>query len=173
MAKFPTVRIMLALVTHFDWRIEQMDIKMAFLYPEIEEEVYIAIRKGYQEFYPNEKLKEEVFQLLKTLYGLRRSPLAWYKKVDSFLHSKGLVRTNEESSLYISEDLIVILFVDDILLFAKNKETILMAKKWLTDKYKMMDLGDLKQFLRIQIERERKAKIMLVGQERYIRRILE
>ena len=48
-----------------------------------------------------------------------------------------------------------------------------MAKKWLTDKYKMMDLGDLKQFLRIQIERERKAKIMLVGQERYIRRILE
>src|SRR5437588_10513865 len=128
-AKFPTVRIMLALATYFDWEIEQMDIKTAFLYLEIEEEVYIAIPEAYQEFHPNEKLKEELFWLLKTLYELRQSPLAWYKKVDSFLRSKGLVRSNEDSSLYISEDLTVILFVDDILLFAKNKDTILTAKK--------------------------------------------
>ena len=47
-----------------------MDVKTAFLYPEIEEEVYIAIPEVYQQFHPNEKLKEEVFQLLKTLYGL-------------------------------------------------------------------------------------------------------
>ena len=104
---------------------------------------------------------------------MRQSPLAWYKKVDSFLRSKGLVRSNEDSSLYISEDLTVILFVDDILLFAKNKDTILTAKKWLMDKFKMTDLGDLKQFLGIQIEQDRKAKTMFVGQERYIRRILK
>ena len=148
---------------YFDWEIEQMDIKTAFLYPEIEEEVYIAIPEAYQEFHPNEKLKEEVFWLLKTLYGLRQSPLAWYKKVDSFLRSKGLVRSNEDSSLYISEDLTVILFVDDILLFAKNKDTIVTAKKWLTDEYKMTNHGDLKQFLEMQIERDRKAKTMFVG----------
>ena len=46
MAKFTTVRIMLALATHFDWEIQQMDDKTAFLYPEIEEEVYIAIPEG-------------------------------------------------------------------------------------------------------------------------------
>src|SRR5437588_4564559 len=143
---------MLALATHFDWEIEQIDVKMAFLYPEIEEEVYIANPEAYQEFHPNEKLKEEVFQILKTLYGLRQSPLACYKQVDGFLYSKGLVRSNEDSSLYISEDLIVILFVDDILLFAKNKDTILTAKKWLTNEYKMTDLGDLKQFMGMQIE---------------------
>ena len=53
-----------------------MDVKMAFLYPEIEEEVYIAIPEAYQEFHPNKKLKEEVFRLLKILYGLWQSPLA-------------------------------------------------------------------------------------------------
>jgi len=51
-AKFPTVRIMLALATHFDWEIEQMDDKTAFLYPEIEDEVYISIPEGYRQFHP-------------------------------------------------------------------------------------------------------------------------
>ena len=50
MAKFTTVRIMLALATHFDWELEQMDVKTAFLYPEIEEEVYIKIPEGYKLF---------------------------------------------------------------------------------------------------------------------------
>ena len=67
--------------------------------------------------------------------------------MDRFLRSKGLVRSNEDSSLYISKDLIVLLFVDDILLFAKDKATIQEAKGWLTSEYKMADLGDLKQFL--------------------------
>ena len=48
-AKFPTVRIMLALAMHFDWEIEQMDVKTAFLYPEIEGEIYISIPEAYQE----------------------------------------------------------------------------------------------------------------------------
>ena len=85
---------MLALATHFDWEIEQIDVKTAFLYPEIEEEVYIAIPEANQEFHPYEKLKEEVFWLLKTLYRLWQSPLAWYEKVDGFLYSKGLVQSN-------------------------------------------------------------------------------
>ena len=63
MAKFPTVRIMLALATHFDWEIHQMDVKTAFLYPEIEDEVYISIPEGYQQFHPDEALIEEVFRL--------------------------------------------------------------------------------------------------------------
>src|SRR5437588_5534032 len=76
-AKFLTVRVLLALATYFDWEIEQMDVKTAFLYPTIEEEVYIAILEGYWMFYLNDKSKAQVFQLVKTLYGLRQSLLAW------------------------------------------------------------------------------------------------
>ena len=172
-AKFPTVRIMLALATHFDWEIHQMDVKTAFLYPVIEDEVYISIPEGYQEFHPDKKFTEEVFRLQKTLYGLRQSPLAWYRVVDSFLCSKGLIRSNEDSSLYISESLIVILFVDDILLFAKDMATIQEAKGWLTSQYRMTDLGELRQFLGMQIMRNRKDREMFLGQQRYFRRILE
>ena len=70
MAKFPTVRVLLALATYFDWEIKQMDVKTAFVYPTIEEEVYIAIPKGYWMFYLDDKSKAQVFQLVKMLYGL-------------------------------------------------------------------------------------------------------
>ena len=53
-AKFTTVRMMLALATHFDWKVEQMEVKTAFLYPEIKEEVYIKMPEGYKLFYPKD-----------------------------------------------------------------------------------------------------------------------
>ena len=93
--------------------------------------------------------------------------------MDRFLQSKGLVWSNKDSSLYISKDLIVLLFVDDILLFAKDKATILEAKEWLKSQYRMTDLGELRQFLGMQIERDRKNRKMFLGQRRYFDRILE
>ena len=172
-AKFATVRILLALATHFDWEVEQMDVKTAFLYPEIEDEVYISKPEGYNAFHPDEMDTGEVFRLVKTLYGLRQSPLAWFKVLDKFLRSKGLTRSNEDSSLYISKDLIILIFVDDILFFSKDKNKITEAKGWLMGEYKMTDLGDLKQFLGMQIERDRKNRKMFIGQKRYFQKILE
>jgi transposase InsO family protein len=172
-AKFTTVRIMLALATHFDWEIEQMDVKTAFLYPEVEEEVYISIPEGYKMLYPEDDEVGEVLRLIKTLYGLRQSPLAWFRVLDRLFRSKGLSRSNEDPSLYISRDLILLVFVDDIVFFAKSKEAITKAKSWLRDEFKMVDLGDLKLFLGMQITRDRTRRTLFLGQERYTQKILE
>ena len=71
MAKLPTIRVLLALATYFDWEIEQMNIKTAFLYLTIEEEVNIAVPEGYWMFHPDDKSKVQVLQLVKMLYGLQ------------------------------------------------------------------------------------------------------
>jgi len=172
-AKFPTVRIMFALAAHFDWDIEQMDVKTAFLYPEIDEEVYIKMPEGYRLFYPDDENAEGVARLCKTLYGLRQSPNAWFKVLDRLFRSKGFSRSNEDPCLYISENLIILIFVDDIVFFAKDKEAIRVAKGWLSDAFKMVDLGELKLFLGMQITRDRSRKILFVSQERYISKVLE
>ena len=100
-AKFTTVRIMLALATHFDWEEEQMDVKTAFLYPEIEEEVYITMPEGYKLFHPKDQNAERIARVMKTLYGLRQSPRAWFKVLDRLFRSKGFSRSNEDSSFTI------------------------------------------------------------------------
>ena len=55
---------MLALATHFNWEVEQMDVKTAFLYPEIEEKVYIKMLEGYKLFYPKDQNAEGVARLV-------------------------------------------------------------------------------------------------------------
>src|SRR5437660_12863160 len=99
-----------------------MDVKTAFLYPMIKEEVYIAIPEDYWMFHPDDKSKAQVFQLVKTLYGPRQSPLSWFKVIERYLRSKGLMRSNEDASLYILKDLINLIFADDILLFLPSNE---------------------------------------------------
>ena len=150
-----------------------MDVKTAFLYPEIEEEVYIKMPEGYKLFYPEDQNAEGIARLIKTLYGLRQSPRAWFKVLDRLFRSKGFSRSNEDSSLYISGDLIILIFVDDIVLFSKNKEAIREAKRWLSEAFRMVDLGSLKLFLGMQIDRNRGERTMFVKQERYVTKVLE
>ena len=150
-----------------------MDVKTAFLYPVIEEEGHIKMPEGYQLFYPTDQNAEGIARLIKTLYGLRQSPRAWFKVLDQLFRSKGFSRSNEDSSLYISGDLIILIFVDDIVLFSKSKEAIREARGGLSEAFKMVDLGSLKLFLGMQIDRNRGERKMFVGQERYTTKVLE
>ena len=55
---------MLALATHFDWEVEQMDVKTAFLYPEIEEEVYSRMPEGCKLVYLKDQNAEGIARLI-------------------------------------------------------------------------------------------------------------
>ena len=45
-AKLPKIIVLLALATHFDWEIYHMDFKIAFLYPELKDSVYMMPPEG-------------------------------------------------------------------------------------------------------------------------------
>ncbi len=64
--KWSTIRIMIALVTHYSWKMSQMDVKITFLNNDFKEEVYVKQPKGFEKS-NNENL---VCKLNKTLYGL-------------------------------------------------------------------------------------------------------
>ena len=70
-AKFSTSRVLLALATYFDWVIHHMDVNTAFLYPELEEIVYMTPLEGCDEFQPDHKPIPKMLKLLKCLYGLK------------------------------------------------------------------------------------------------------
>jgi hypothetical protein len=98
-----------------------MDVKTTFLNGEIEEEVYIEQPEGF--VVHNDK--SHVCRCKKALYGIKKSPRAWYEKMDGFLMSLGFKKSDVDPNLYYhidgNECLILVLYVDDVFLTGSEK----------------------------------------------------
>ena len=66
-ARMDTVRMIIALATHKNWMISQLDVKSAFLHGELSEDVYVEQPRGYE----NKGSEHLVYKLHKALYGLK------------------------------------------------------------------------------------------------------
>jgi hypothetical protein len=65
-----------------------MNIKSAFLNDFLQEEVYVAQPKGFQDpQYP-----EHVYKPKKAPYGLKQAPRAWYERLTTYLLAHGFIR---------------------------------------------------------------------------------
>jgi len=83
-AKLQSLHMMLALAVVHDWEFKQMDAVTAFLNPNVDGDVYMALPQGI------EADKPQVSKLRKSLYGLKQAPRFWYEHIDHFLRSLGL-----------------------------------------------------------------------------------
>lgn len=182
-AKLTSLRMLLALAAHFDWEIEQLDVVTAFLNPPIDENVYMEIPSGIklgttQNVPPP---STHVVKLRKALYGLKQAPRLWYQHIDRFLQSIGFTRSTADPNVYIQngdssnphDRVILLLYVDDLLLFGSSPRRIQQIKELLKQQYQMSDLGPAQQFLGLQIQRNRSTHTITLHQQQYIRQVLE
>ena len=87
----------------------------------------------------------------KDLYGLKQAPRAWYERLLGYLIRIGFQRTNDNSSLYIKEELdkkIVLLqiFVDDTF-FTRNDDLCKYFSKEISKEFEMSMFGEIKLFI--------------------------
>jgi hypothetical protein len=120
-ARYTSIKTIIALVAKMKWNLHQMDVKIAFLNGVIEEEVYIDQPQGFE----LEDRKSHVCKLKKASYGLRQARRAWYGRIDSFLTSLGFTKSKADSNLYFkimdNEPVILLLYVDDLFLTREEK----------------------------------------------------
>jgi hypothetical protein len=68
-ARLESIRILLFVACHLDFKLYQMDVKIAFLNGVLQEEVYVEQPKGFQDpHHPH-----HVYKLKKALYGLKHA----------------------------------------------------------------------------------------------------
>ncbi|KAK1663542.1 hypothetical protein QYE76_051701 [Lolium multiflorum] len=91
-ARLESIRILLAFAAHYGFKLQQMDIKSAFLNGPLHEEVYVKQPPGFED--PH--LPDHVFKLNKALYGLKQAPRAWYR-VGTDLSNPSLTPTHLKS----------------------------------------------------------------------------
>nr|GEW72817.1 ribonuclease H-like domain-containing protein [Tanacetum cinerariifolium] len=130
--------------------IYQMDINNAFLYGDLIEEVYMLPPPGF--FDPSDK---RVCKLKKSLYGLKQAPRQWNQKLRETLKENGFEQSKNDHSFFFKKNekfsLFLLVYVDDIIVTGTSKVEIAKFKRFLCNRFKFTDLGELKYFLGIEV----------------------
>lgn len=167
-ASMTTVRMLFAAATQNNLVIKQFDVKTAFLYGDLEEELYMEC----PEEYPAPRGK--VCKLNKSLYGLKQAPRQWNVKFDSFLKKYELKQSRIDKCLYYSEDMKVLLaiYVDDGIVAAKDEKLASSLINYLKGKLEVKEM-DCKSYLGFQVIRKRDEKTISLTQSHYVEKVLE
>nr|GEY79712.1 hypothetical protein [Tanacetum cinerariifolium] len=87
-ARIEAIRLFLAYVSFMGFTVYQMDVKSAFLYGTIDEEVYVMQPLGFQD----PEFLAKVYKVEKAMYGLHQAPRAWYGTLSKYLLKNGFQR---------------------------------------------------------------------------------
>ena len=169
--RFDTLRTLLAIAAIEDWDIQQVDIKGAYLNGQLKEEIYMKQPTGYEDG------TKRVCILFRLIYGLKQAGNVWNEEFDQTMKNMGYTRLRTDYCAYVlrtSDDMsILIVWVDDINMFAKKRSTNEELIKRLKEKYEITVLGEPTLLLGIHIQRDRKNRSITLSQAQYVRKILE
>ncbi|GKD04760.1 retrotransposon protein, putative, ty1-copia subclass [Tanacetum coccineum] len=165
-----SIRVILALTTCKDYKLEQLDVKTTFLHGNLKEVIYMRQPPGYEQ-------GNKVCLLKKSLYGLKHSPRQWYKRFDEYMLSNGFKHSSYDSCVYYrsyapGEYIYLLLYVDDMMIACKSKAKIGPAKSSLKREFDMKELGEAKKILGMEIVKDRSRNILRVSQSGYVSKIL-
>jgi len=167
--RFETLRAALALSTIYDWEINQMDVKNAYLHAYLHDEIYMRQPPGYDDG------TGRVCKLLRSLYGLVRAANIWNQELDETLRELGFHSTRADSCCYIRKEndkfAMLLIWIDDITSFAKTKEENRMIEEGLRRKYEIKSMGKPSLLLGIKISRTHRQ--IALSQTHYINKIIE
>ena len=169
-ARYETLKLLIALAAQNQWQIYHLDVKSAFLNGKLDEDIYVEQPAGFV----IEGADNKVYKLKKALYCLKQAPRAWYSCIDSHLHKLGFKRSKSEFTLYVRKRLenviIVSIYVDDILIIGNVEQEIAEFKEEMQHDFEMSDLGIMSYFLGIEIEQLSNG--IFLSQRKYISSIL-
>ena len=127
--RYETVCLLLATAALENWDIEALDVKTAFLYGDLDEEIYMQQPEGFI----IKGQEHKVYKLKKAIYGLKQASYAWNKQIHKSLQKLGFERCLSDSGIYVRDHnstiTVVIVYVDDVLFMGSHDEVIAEIKK--------------------------------------------
>lgn len=161
-----TFRLVMILAVINGLVISSGDVSGAFLYANVDEEIYIQLPDGKHA------------RLIKSIYGLKQAAYNWREECDNTLiKDAGLIRTNHDKCLYFKHnsskelEALLMMHTDDFLNANKNQSTKDQIINALKMKYDIKDTTDENQYLGMNIFTS--AKKNSIGISAYINRLLK
>ena len=166
-----SLKILLTVANNKKMFLRTFDINHAFLYADLNEELYI----------PHPQNNKIVTPLKKSLYGLKQSPYNWNNTLKQFMNSIGLHDSIYSPGLYVSEDesIMIAAYVDDCIIAAEQEDKLEQYMKILKNKFALKELGfminnQLKtDILGLDLNYDRTEGIIQLNIKNYIEKMFE
>ncbi|SGY77719.1 BQ5605_C005g03707 [Microbotryum silenes-dioicae] len=169
-ARFSSIRCLLALAAANGYHVHQADIDKAYLHGELDHDIWMTTPRGFD--FPS----DQVLRLRRSIYGLKQAGRIWNRHIDTSLRSLGYTATGTDHCIYSRIDdqkqpHYIALYVDDLLIVSPALDEIERVISGLEQRYGVKRLGPAEYILGIQIRRLEDGSIAL-SQECYIMDVL-
>ncbi|GJS11759.1 putative ribonuclease H-like domain-containing protein [Tanacetum coccineum] len=170
-ARIEAIKLFLAYASFTNFLVYQMDVKSAFLYGTIEEEVYVSQPLHFVDL----EFPKKVYKVEKALYGLHQAPRAWYETLSTYLLDNGFYRGQIDKTLFIKrvkgDILLVQVYVDDIIFGSTKKSLCTDFEQIMHKRFQMSSMGELTFFLGLQVKQKEDG--IFISQDKYVGEILK
>ena len=169
--RLETICTLLACAISENWEIQQMDVKGAYLNSTIKEEIYMEQPEGYDDGTGCQ------CQLIKSIYGLKQAGCEWNIEFNQQLKAHGWKPSMVDPCAYFQKTTegieIIVVWVDDLLLFASNKALMTRMKSELQSIFEITDLGEPTKIVGIEIDCDPVKNTITISQKQFLEMILQ
>jgi hypothetical protein len=168
--RIETRHIMDALMALEGWHVEGLNVKSAYLYGKLDEEIYIQQPEGFVV----KGQERKVIRLNRALYGLKQSGLVWWHTLVRELEKMGFKRIHADAALFVYREkgnrfVIALVYIDDTRLYGPLKAFVLEIKNCIKRTWECCDTED--DFLGTRTTRDRNK--VYLDQREYLEKVIE
>ena len=173
LVRYDFIRVLLALAASNDLEMKQFDVKTAFLYDDLRENIYVTLPEGVVSASDvvNPGCKPN-----KALYGLKQASRCWSKTFIDFMTKFGFCLCESDSSIFCDKvnnaNVIIAIFVYDGLIMSETMDAINIVTLELRKRFDIV-VNEPNTFVGVQIERNRCEKTIRIHQSDYAFKVLE
>lgn len=166
-----TFRTFLSVAAKNGMHVRHLDVKTAYLYGHLEEEVFMRQPPGF--VVPGKE--HLVCRLQRSIYGLRQSARCWNRRLDEVLLKSGFKAAVADPCLYVGNSgntkVFLVVYVDDILVASTNESELEKVCSSLEAEFELTSLGEVRHFLGVEVKRE--GNVFKISLQNYIDKLLK
>lgn len=169
-ARYDSIRAILAITARFKMYLVQFDVKTAFLYGNLEEEIYMKQPPGFED------KTDRVLKLKKGLYGLKQAPKQWNERINSFFKHHKYVQSKVDNCVYTKQEnnnlTICVIYVDDGLISSNSTVELTHICKLLKNEFELK-IHAPEVFVGMEITQNNDRSLISIRQTHYIKVLLK
>ncbi|CAI7931179.1 unnamed protein product [Closterium sp. NIES-54] len=169
-----TLRVLLHVAAQRDYELHSLDFSTAFLQGSLHEEIWLRRPPGFTGSLP----AGTQWSLRRPVYGLRQAPREWHDTLRTTLAALGFAPSSADPSLFLRTDtwlppFYILVYVDDFVFATADTAGLAHVKSELQKRHTCTDLGELRNYLGLQITRDRAQRTISLTQSHMVQQVLQ